>query len=179
MADDADNTADDTDSDDQAEETSDDQAQEEYKPPSKEEWEKVRGAAKKAREERDRVRSELAASRRDKQSDEEKAAEREANEQKWKSKAVTNAAVSALQNAGYGKAQARELAKIVDLSQVELDDDGEIDLEDDIARLAKTFPPEKLGRGPRTTVTTGRGREDSAPKDDVDARFAKKLLGLR
>jgi hypothetical protein len=169
---DPDDTADDDSGDgDQSEEQ-----QAEYKPPSKEEWEKARNAAKKAREERDKARSELASSRREKQTEEETAAERAAEQQKWQRTAVTNAAVAELQGAGYTKAQARRLSKLIDLSNVDIDDEGDIDLEEEIEQLAKDFPPDKgVARG-GGRVTTGRGREDSQPKDDVDARFAKRLL---
>lgn len=166
--------------DDQPDDDKPDDQETEYKPPTKEEWEKARNTIKKAREERDRARSDLAASRREKQTDEEKAAEREAESGKWKSTAVMNAAVAELQSAGYTKAQARRLAKIVDLSKVEFDDEGEIDLDDEIEALAKDFPPDRsVAKGGRPGVTTGRGRSDSQPVEDVDTRFAKRLLGLK
>jgi hypothetical protein len=157
----------------------DDEPEVEYKPPSKEEWEKARGAAKKARDERDKIRAELAASRREKQTEEEKAADRAAEQEKWQRTAVTNAAVGELQAAGYTKAQARRLSKLIDLSNVDIDDDGEVDLEEEIEQLAKDFPPDKSVARGGSRVTTGRGREDSQPKDDVDTRFAKRLLGMR
>ena len=172
----ADDDATDDATDDTADEQ-DEQQQEEFKPPTKEEWEKARNAAKKAREERDRARSELAASRREKQSDEEKAAERAAEQEKWQRTAVTNAAVAELQGAGYTKAQARRLAKLIDLSSVSIDDEGEIDLEEEIEQLAKDFPPDgTVRRGNNSArVTTGRGRE-APPEADADAKFAARLL---
>jgi hypothetical protein len=163
--------------DDTTDDQPDDHQEEEFKPPSKEEWEKVRQRLKRANEEAAKNRTELAKQLRKEQSDEDAAKEREAAASKWQRTAVTNAAVAELQGAGYTKAQAKRLARVIDLSNVQIDDDGEIDLEDEIEQLAKDFPPDKgVARGAGARVTTGRGRSDSEPADDVDSKFAKNLL---
>ena len=71
------------------------------------------------------------------------------------------------------------MAKLIDLSNVDVDEDGDVDLDDEIEELTKDFPPDKNVAKGGQRVPTGRGRSDSQPKDDFDTRFAKRLLGMK
>jgi hypothetical protein len=173
-----DDTTDETETDEtEPEGTEDGGESEKWEPPDKNAWAKQQALLKRLKAERDDSREKFAAYRREKDGEGEEAKQREEQAAKYVKIAKGNAAISALQALGYGKAQARTLAKTIDLSGMELDDDGDIDLGDLADDLTKAFPPERVSRGSGAKVTTGRGRGDSVVGDDVDTRFAKRLLG--
>jgi hypothetical protein len=155
----------------------------EWKPPTKGEWERAQRRLKKY----------AAASRRGKSPDEQLAsqlrgkpetddaaeddggrAELAAADQRTK----RAAGIAALMGAGLTKDQAKRAVGLIDLRNVELDDDGDADLEDEIDDLKEQFPDLF-----QTTVryrkppTPGRRTPDSrAPRESATQRADRKLL---
>jgi hypothetical protein len=171
-----------TESDQEATETT----QAEWTPPSEADYKKLQGIADKRRAERDRYRRDLAALRKAvKATDGEEASGTGADtaqSDKWRGVAVKKAATAALKEAGFnGDAKAlKRLISTIDLSQVEPDDDGDIDIDEQIddlkGELPALFGARQRPGAPR--VSTGHGRDTDAPAKDVTAEHSLRLLRM-
>jgi hypothetical protein len=166
-------------------ETTDEQA-EEWKPPSKEDWEKIQAATAKARKDRDKYRTDLNSLRKAvKSADGEegtKTAADTAESDKWRGVAVKKAATVALKEAGFnGDAKAlKRLIATIDLSQVEPDSDGDIDIDEQIDDLKDELPA-LFGAKPRPgapRVTTSHGRDTDQAERDVTKDHSARLLKM-
>jgi hypothetical protein len=174
-----DETTDDTDEEVEetdAEETTDDsETSDEWKPPTKEEWQKSERALKRAKDESAKRRIELAKLKKEAQSaassgDMGEAAALREQISEVRQELADNKAIAAILKAGYNGDQPEKMIKLIDFDDIE----GSLDdLKDEF--------PEKFGRQkpPAGRASTGRGRADDAPTDDVDTRFAKRLLRQR
>ena len=175
-----DDTTDDTADDEEVEgtepdETTDDSSTDDWKPPSKEEWEKTQKAMRRAKAESIRHRTELTKLKKDAKTaadsgDMGEAAALREQIKEVQQELADNKAVAAILRAGYNGDQPEKMIKLIDLDDIE----GSLDdLKDEF--------PEKFGRQqkPAGRASTGRGRADDTPTDDVDTRFAKRLLRQR
>jgi hypothetical protein len=129
--------------DEDDEEDDDDEEEEEYKPPTKEEWAKTQSALKKANTEAKRFRTELRTAREKAKDtagvDPDKAAAKV--EAKWKPRVVRSEARAQLAAAGAKSAALTRLARMIDLDDVEVDDDGEVTgLEELIDEMKEDLP---------------------------------------
>jgi hypothetical protein len=174
-----------TDEETSSDQETDDGEQAEWTPPSEADYKKLQGIADKRRAERDRYRRDLAALRKAVKAtdgEESKGAADTAESDKWRGVAVKKAATAALKEAGFtGDVKAaKRLIGTIDLSQVEPDDDGDIDIDEQIDDLKDAFPAlfgvkqRPGGRG----VSTGHGRDTDAPAKDVTAEHSLKLLKM-
>lgn len=160
-----------------------------FTPPTREEVERMRATMRARKEERDRARAELRklkASGGDagKDDDARRRDEQDAERERWRTSAARSAAAAQLTAAGFsGSAkQARNLTKLLDLTEAEPDKDGDFDFGDEIDDLKNEYPmlfrsgDEPSGRRARTT-TADRGRD--AGRDDTDdptTRTSKAML---
>lgn len=130
---------------------------EEWKPPTKAEWER---AQRKAKRQEDRITRLTGKTPKGKSVDERLAAQlqdgddeddedegdgktrsrRRAAPPQDDTKAKRMAGVAALMGVGLTKDQAKSAVRLLDLDAVELDDDGDADLEDEIEDLRERFP---------------------------------------
>lgn len=113
----------------------------EYTAPEQAEWEKTTKALARVKTERTKARQELAQLREqlEKQNggkDDKPAETKPDPELRVKTVAVT----SALVGAGLTRAQAKKVSRLVDLSEVEVDPDGDADLDEVIEDLKGEFP---------------------------------------
>jgi hypothetical protein len=147
----------------------DDSGDDEWEPPTKEEWERTRSSLSKANKQaknyrlklRDAQRTQSSTSRsstsssddsKEGKKDDSRAREQERErirldaetdaETKWKSKVVQNAARAALKEAGL-LGDSKKLAKLVDIDEVDVDEDGEVDedsLAEQIEQIKEDYP---------------------------------------
>jgi hypothetical protein len=159
----------------ESEETTDDSSTDEWKPPSKEEWQKAERALKRAKDESAKRRIELSKLKREAQAasnsgDMGEAAALREQISEVRQELADNKAIAAILRAGYNGDQPEKMIKLIDFDDI----DGSLeDLKDEF--------PEKFGKtkSPTGRASTGRGRADDTPTDDVDTRFAKRLLRQR
>lgn len=161
-----------------------------FTPPTREEVERMRATMRARKEERDRARAELrklkasGGSDAGKDDDARRRDEQDAERERWRTSAARSAAAAQLTAAGFsGSAkQARNLTKLLDLTEAEPDKDGDFDFGDEIDDLKDEYPmlfrsgDEPPGRRARTT-TADRGRD--AGRDDTDdptTRTSKAML---
>lgn len=97
----------------------------------KAERDKIRGTLEKIKAERTKLRQELSALKKEKPAEEAPPED---------AKLVRMAGITALTAEGLTKSQAKVAVRLLDLSGVEVDDDGDADLEDVISELKETFP---------------------------------------
>jgi glutaredoxin len=151
-----------------------------YTPPAEEEWTQVTSTLAKRKTELKTLRQELAALRAKneppKEGEPAPAGPPKADpELKVKRLAV----VAALAGEGMTKDQAKVAARLVDLAEVDVDDDGDADLDDVISELKRTFPAmfvaESAG-GPRPRPRTSGGRERNDPVQSSDDKHTASLL---
>lgn len=158
---------------------------EEWKPPSKDEWEKLQRTARARKGEATKARAELAKARKAAgegsiNGDAAKQAEERAAAAEVR--VVRSEALTAIVGSDFNgsRDQAKAMLRLLDLDGVEADAFGDYDFEEKIDELKDLFP-ERFGKakGPAGRASTGRGRADDTPTDDVDTRFAKRLLRQR
>jgi hypothetical protein len=161
----------DQDQQDQNDDGQDDEGSGEYKAPDEAEWKKVTGTIAKQKETAKSLRRQLAelkeqiAKDKDGKDDEgEKDRPKADPDARVKRLAVT----AALAGEGLTKAQAKRAAGMVDLSEIEVDEDGDADLEDVIDELKETFPA--LFGAKETTGTTRRPRTSGGRSNDGGGR---------
>lgn len=155
----------------------------EWTPPSKEDFEKVRKTAEarkgdvaKLRKELGELKSKLG----DKAGDEEKAKQSAEVEREMKTKRI--AGVAALAGEGLTKDQAKRIVRLLDLSDVELDEDGDGDFSDAIEDLKATFPELFAAKRPARPAVSTKNRGDgggnaSSGNPQLDGML--KTLGLK
>lgn len=174
----------DTEREDDDPEDDDDEGEEDggYTPPSKEEWAKTQRALRKANAEakkarlRARGKSSGAASSGDDSDDSGDATRDKATEREKRT-----AGLLALTSEGVSRDQAKRLVRLLDLDDQELDEFGELDLEDQIADLKDEFPAlfakedDRGRRSPRPRTSGGRGR-DSGEATAPDEKHTQRLL---
>jgi len=151
-------------------ETSDD-----WRPPTKEEWLKAERALKRAKDESAKRRIELTKLKKDAEKagssgDMGEAAALQEQIKEVRRELSENKAIAAILKAGYNGETPEKMIKLIDFDDV----DGSID------DLKEEFP-EKFGRQkkPSGRANSGYGRGDDTPTEDVDTRFARKLLRMR
>lgn len=158
------------------EETDETEDEEEFTPPSKEETARMKAALKARKKERDDARRELAALK-------SKGEEGEAEKPDPDLKVKRLAGIAALTSEGLSKDQAKVALRLLDLTNVEVDDDGDADFEDAIEELKETFPnlfaKEKPTTGPRRVTTADRGGRSAAPSQDKTGDRLLKQAGYR
>jgi hypothetical protein len=84
------------------------------------------------------------------------------------------AGVSALTGAGLTREQAKVAVRLLDLSKIEIDEDGDCDPDDAVADLKKSFPG-LFGTGVRRVTTADRAGR-SAPASDPTRVTSERLL---
>jgi hypothetical protein len=142
----------------------DDSGDDDWEPPTKEEWERTRSSLSKANKQAKNYRLKLRDAQRtqssapssddskDGKKDDSRAREQERerirldaeteSETKWKSKVVQNAARAALKEAGL-LGDSKKLARLVDIDEVDVDEDGEVDedsLAEQIEQIKEDYP---------------------------------------
>jgi hypothetical protein len=122
----------------------------EYKPPSKEEWLKVRAALKKRNEENKRLREKSQAADETTESEVAKAL-REAQE-KADRRVITSEAKAALATAKAKSGRISALLRVADVSSLKLDDDGEVEglaewVDEQKTAYPEFFDARTLGKG--------------------------------
>jgi len=130
----------------------------------------------KVKEERTRLRKELAELRKGKEEEPPREDDRLARV----------AGISALTASGLTRAQAKVAVRLLDLSGVEVDEDGDADLEDAVEELKETFPglfakealPSRRDRLPSRTQRGDRGGS-SLPKTDRTTDALLRSAGYR
>lgn len=152
----------------------------EYTAPEKEEWERTTASLAKIKAERTKLRKELAEARAGKPKPDEKPDEKDEPKEDPELRVKKVAVTSALVGIGLTKTQARRAARLVDMSDVEVDEDGDAELDDVIADLKSEFPglfPEggRAGSGPRPRTSGGRSR-DAGEKKSADERTSEAML---
>jgi len=179
----------DEDQEDEPDEEGDDDS-DEYKPPTRKEWEATQAALKKANTEAKRFRTQLKNARKStagESSEDQQAAEDRVAAQ-WKPRLVKSAARAALAEAGAKKHAIARLARSIDLDSVEVDDDGEVDLEDQIEELKEDLPelfddeddeptPRKKRRLGKTDVGARSSNGSKTTAKDASTRQAEAILG--
>ncbi len=160
----------------EVEETDADQPEEDDDPAAiKAERDKLRTTYAKVKAERTKLRAELAKAR---ESKDEKAEEEDA-EAKSELRVKRLAGQTALAAEGLTKPQAKVAVRLLDLTDVEVDEDGDADFEDAIEELKALFPSlfakqEGTGRTPPRKVTTSdRGGKGASPTVD---KMSERLL---
>ena len=169
-----------------------DEAEEEYKPPTAQEWKATQAALKKANTEAKRFRTELRNARKkatEQDSDPDKAAAKV--EAAWKPRVVRSEARALLAAAGAKPTALARLAKMIDVDEVEVDDDGEVTGLDDLIEEIKEDVPElfrdedeeetpvarRKRRLGRTDASAKGGKDGAKPKTASERQAA--ALGLR
>jgi hypothetical protein len=162
-----------------------DKPDDDWKPPSKEEWEKLQRTARARKGEATKARAELAKLRKgaaDGSLNGDAAKEAEERVKTAEVRVVRSEALAAIVGSDFNgsRDQAKAMLRLLDLDGVEADTFGDYDFEDKIEDLKELFP-ERFGKAkqPAGRASTGRGRADDTPTDDVDTRFAKRLLRQR
>lgn len=160
--------------DNESEDTEEEQV-EEWTPPSQEEFEKVKRTAEARKADMAKLRKELG----EYKAKAGKADDAQAEDSNLKTKRI--AGVAALAAEGLNKNQAKMLVKMLDLSSVELDDDGDGDFSDAIESLKETFPQlftkeaEKKNRPKVSTKNRGDGGGNYATSNPALAEMLKSL----
>jgi hypothetical protein len=133
---------DEPDEDDQEEE--EEEEEEEYKPPTAEEWKATQDALKKANSEAKGFRTKLRNARKatagESSSDQQEATDKVIAQ--WKPRLVRSEARAQLASAGAKKSALTRLARMIDIDEVEVDDDGEVSGIDDLIEELKDDLPE-------------------------------------
>lgn len=183
---------------DDVDEPDDDQEEEgdeeEYKAPTAEEWKATQDALKKANSEAKRFRTQLRNARKEtktESTDDQKKAEDQVVAA-WKPRLVRSEARAALASSGAKKSALTRLARMIDIDDVEVDDDGEVsglddlieDLKDDLPELFKDEDDDDEPtprRGRRKLGKTDAGAKSSSnngntPKSSSE-RQARAILG--
>lgn len=141
------------------------QEPEEWTPPTKEEWEKVTGTLAKRKEEAAAARREAAAAKEAaKSQDASEAAKQVAAAQEASdNRARRSAGITALVEAGMSRAQAKDALGLLKLTDLEVDEDGDVDgVDDAVEELKKKFPgmfPDSKAKPPRQRTADGGGRD--------------------
>jgi hypothetical protein len=164
-------------------ETEDDEETGEEEDPAavKGERDKLRTTLAKIKAERTALRKKLA----EKNGDKPDEAEDEAVKADTRVKRL--AGVAALTAEGLSKAQAKVAVRLLDLSEVEVDEDGDADLEDAVEELKELFPglfgkaDTSNGRPtpPRKVTTADRGGRSGGPVRDRTSLDLLKAAGYR
>ena len=137
------------------------------------ERDKLRTSLTKIKAERAKLRQELAAARAPKEEDQAEQPD---------DRLVRMAGISALAAEGLTKAQAKVAVRLLDLSGVEVDDDGDADFEDAIADLKEHFPGMFAKPGGQRTAG---GRVSTAdkggtkPKPETTSQKLMRAAGYR
>jgi minor structural protein GP20 len=184
---------DDQEPDDDDQEPDEDEGDDDYTPPTKEEWANTQAALKKANTEAKRFRTQLRNTRKETQG--ESSTDQQAAEDKviaqWKPRVVRSEARAALASAGAKTHALAKLARMIDLDDVEVDDDGEVsglddlieELKDDLPELFKDdddddTPPRRTKRRLGKTDAGARSSNGSkTTQKDSSTRQAEALLG--
>lgn len=143
------------------------------------ERDKLRGALKKIKDERTKLRADLAKARESKESEEDDA------EARGEMRVKRLAGITALTAEGLSKAQAKVAVRLLDLSDVEVDDEGDADFEDAVEELKELFPglfgkqSSSQQQRPRPTkvATSDRGGRQSGPSRDKTSDALRKMAG--
>jgi hypothetical protein len=157
--------------------------EQEWTPPSKEDFEKVRKTAEARKGDVAKLRKELGelkAKLGSQESDETKQAAKAEQDRELKTKRI--AGVSALVSEGLSKDQAKKLVRLLDMSEVELDDDGDGDFSDAIDDLKSAFPELFATKRPARPAVSTKNRGDgggnaSSGNPQLDGML--KTLGLK
>lgn len=168
------NTDDDTEGDDDADDDGDDDG------PKQTEGEKrLAKALAAARRERNELRKELSEARKGaKKADD---GDQEAADEavgKLEGRLVRQAALTELTGAGLSREQAKKAVNLLDLSDVTVDEDGDVDLGDQIDGLKEDFPELFAGKGRSSTPPVRRAGQDGRRDNgkNVDQKFADRLM---
>ncbi|MCX4504572.1 phage scaffolding protein [Streptomyces anulatus] len=159
-----------------------DDEEEAWEAPSKERWEKLENAARARKEEVRALRKQVGELKAQSKEEEPE----ESGESKWRAAAARNSAATALSAAGFpgSRKQAARLTRLLDLSDVEPDDNGDFDFDDEIETLKEEFPAlfaepgEQRRRAPRVT-TSDRGRTAGGTSKDRTTERLMKQAGFR
>lgn len=176
-ADDVDTTPDNDESD-----AGDDTGASDYTPPSRDEWERVQAALAKANAEakKHRLRArDLEKGKPEDQNDDSEAKAREAAEARYKPIVVKAAARAALMEAGVGSDRVGKLMRLIDMSDVDVDEDGEVlglggQIETIKTDYPELFEEKRKARAPRVNGADRPGAP--VPKSSAD-RIAQMLQG--
>ena len=139
-------------------------------------------ALKKARQERNEARRKLAEARKtaDKGSEGDKDDQRAADEavSKLTGTLVRQAAITELIAAGLDRDAAKKAVRLLDLADITVDENGDVDLGDQIDDLKEDFPDLFGTRRAGSAPPVRRTSQDGARKTGktVDERFADRLL---
>lgn len=129
-----------------------------WTPPTKEEHEKMKAALAARKKERDEAKRELAQLR-----DKDKNSTQPTPDPDVKTK--RQGVIAALVEAGLTRDQAKAAVPLIDLSSVEIDEDGDVEAVEHVTRLRTTFPG--LFPTKRTPpVNTQGGRSTNTPTGD-------------
>ena len=149
-----------------------------WQPPTQEEWQKTQRALKRANTQAAKLRAEKKgpATSGSTESGEEgtpPAADPDARVKRL-------AGIAALTAEGLTREQARSAVRFLDLSSVEVDEEGDADLEDAIGELKDLFPqmfaPSEPERRPSPRPRTAGGRAPAAPGKTADRSASDALL---
>lgn len=166
---------------------SDESEEDEWTPPSREDWEKVQAALKKAQAEAKRRRlankaKEGADIPEGAEAVEKAVAEAEG---KWKTKVIRAEARGALASAGVDSAKLNKALRLLDMDEIDVDEDDEVHgLEDQIDELREEFPElfapkhDAASHGRRVPRANGAGKT-APPKPKSSADLLGALLGGR
>ena len=171
---DQDPPVDDEDTDDDADDGDDDG------PKQTEAEKKLAKALAAARRERNEARKALAEARKaaSKAKDDDEGDSKAADEAvtQLETRLVRQAALTELTGAGLTREQAKRAVNLLDLDGVSVDDDGDVDLDDQIEGLKEDFPELFTAKGRPPVVR--RAGQDGKARDgkSVDQRFADKLM---
>lgn len=165
------NTDDDTDDDTEGDDDGPQQTETEKK---------LAKALAAARAERNEARKALAEARKaaSKAKDDDEGDSKAADEAvtQLETRLVRQAALTELTGAGLTREQAKRAVNLLDLDGVSVDDDGDVDLDDQIEGLKEDFPELFTAKGRPPVVR--RAGQDGKARDgkSVDQRFADKLM---
>lgn len=178
-------TGDEDETDDPDDDNEDEAA--EYTPPTKEEWDKVQAALKKANDEakKRRLRQKQKASDKDGDApDVDKV--REETEVKWKTRVIRAEARGALAGAGVEPGKVAKALRLLDMDEIDVDDEGEVDgLDDQIEELKEEFPElfapkhDAASHGRRVPRVNGAGKTGTPKAKSSADLLAGALLGSR
>lgn len=159
----------------------------EYTPPTRDEWVSTQDALKRANGEAKKWRLKARDLEKGKTQDQDGDADakaREAAEARYKPVVVKSAARAALVEAGVAADRVGKLMRLIDMSEVDVDDEGEVLGLDDQIESIKTDYPELFSAGEarqsrRIPRVTGADRQSPPVKKSVDELLAERLLGTR
>lgn len=138
------------------------------------ERDKLRTTLAKIKEERKALRAKLAEAKNAKDDDEDTGPDPDERVRRL-------AGITALTSEGMSKAQAKVAVRLLDLSAVEVDEDGDADLDDAVEELKTLFPglfakPSAGGNGAVRRVTTADRGGRRTPATDPDRKMNDRLL---